>query len=105
MQKDRNMEFDGLVYVGRMDLWWKKFKFQYAPFTTDLTQVDTMRINVQDSNKVDSYGEPILIPLKSKIENMKGLLEIDAPINKSGRTKLPQFPRLYSREKAKYLLR
>jgi hypothetical protein len=100
LQKDRNMEFDGLVYAGRMDLYGKKFKFQYAPFTTDLTQVDTMRINVQDSNKVDSYGEPVLIPLKSKIENMKGLLEIDAPINKSGRTKLPQFPRLYSREKA-----
>ncbi|MFN8299926.1 MAG: hypothetical protein U0T75_12535 [Chitinophagales bacterium] len=100
LQKDRNMEFDGLIYAGRMDLYGQKFKFQYAPFTVDLTQVDTMRINVQDSNRVDQYGEPILKPLKSKVENMKGLLEIDAPINKSGRTKLPQFPRLYSREKS-----
>ncbi|MFN8288153.1 MAG: hypothetical protein U0V74_15470 [Chitinophagales bacterium] len=100
LQKDRNMEFDGLIYAGRMDLYGEKFKFQYAPFTVDLTKVDTMRINVQDSGRVDQYGEPILKPLKSKVENMKGLLEIDAPINKSGRTKLPQFPRLYSRDKS-----
>ncbi len=100
LQKDRNMEFDGLIYAGRMDFYGKKFKFQYAPFTTDMIQVDTMRINIQDSGKVDGYGNPILKPLKSKVENMKGLLEIDAPINKSGRTRLPQFPRLYSREKA-----
>jgi len=100
LQKDRNMEFDGLIFGGRMDFFGEKFKFQYAPFTVDLTKVDTMRINVQDSGKVDRYGNPILIPLKSRIENMKGLLEIDAPINKSSRTRLPQFPRLYSREKA-----
>ncbi len=100
LQKDRNMEFNGLIYAGRMDLYGEKYKFQYAPFTVDLTKVDTMRINVPDSNKVDDYGNPILKPIRSRIENMKGLLEIDAPINKSGRTKLPQFPRLYSREKS-----
>ena len=100
LQKDRNMEFNGLIYAGRMDLYGEKYKFQYAPFTVDLLKVDTMRINVQDSGKVDGYGNPILKMLKSKVEGMKGLLEIDAPINKSGRTKLPQFPRLYSREKS-----
>lgn len=100
LQKDRNMEFDGLIYAGRMDLYGQKFKFNYTPFTVDLTQVDTMRINVQDSNRVDAYGEPILKPLKSKVENFKGMLEIDAPINKSGRTRLPQFPRLYSLDKS-----
>ncbi|HWB61897.1 MAG TPA: hypothetical protein VG603_00195, partial [Chitinophagales bacterium] len=100
LQKDRNMEFDGLVYAGRMDMIGEKFKFQYLPFTIDLTKVDTMRINIPDSNKVDEYGEPILKPMKSKVEGIKGLLEIDAPINKSGRTRLPQFPRLYSKEKS-----
>ncbi len=101
LQKDRNMEFDGLIYAGRMDLFGEKYKFQYAPFTVDLTKVDTMRINVPDSlGRLDENGNPILMPIRSRIENMKGLLEIDAPINKSGRTKLPQFPRLYSREKS-----
>ncbi|MDB5281880.1 MAG: hypothetical protein JWO06_955, partial [Bacteroidota bacterium] len=100
LQKDRNMEFDGLIYAGRMDLIGEKHIFQYAPFTVDLTKVDTLRINVPDSGKVDKDGQPILIPLKSRVEDIKGLLEIDAPINKSGRTRLPQFPRLYSREKS-----
>jgi hypothetical protein len=100
LQKDRNMEFDGLIYAGRMDLYGQKFKFKYTPFTVDLTHVDTMIINVQDSGKVDEYGQPVLKPLKSRVENFKGMLEIDAPINKSGRTKLPQFPRLYSYEKS-----
>ncbi len=101
LQKDRNMEFDGMIYAGRMDLFGEKYKFQYAPFTVDLTKVDTMRINVPDSlGRLDENGNPILMPIRSRIENMKGLLEIDAPINKSGRTKLPQFPRLYSREKS-----
>jgi hypothetical protein len=100
LQKDRNMEFDGLLYAGRMDMFGEKYKFQYAPFTVDLNKVDTMRINVPDGDKKDPYGNPILIPLRSRIEGLKGLLEVDAPINKSGRTRLPQFPRLYSREKS-----
>ena len=100
LQKDRNMEFDGLMYAGRMDMTGEKFRFEYLPFTVELTKVDTMRINVPDSNKVDRDGNPILKPMKSKVEGIKGLLEIDAPINKSGRTRLPQFPRLYSKEKS-----
>jgi hypothetical protein len=100
LQKDRNMEFDGLMYAGRMDMTGEKFKFQYLPFTVDLTKVDTMRINVPDSGKFDANGLPVLKPLKSKVEGIKGMLEIDAPINKSGRTRLPQFPKLTSREKS-----
>lgn len=100
LQKDRNMEFDGTVYAGRTDMIGEKFKFQYAPFTVELTKVDTMRLYLPDSNKTDIQGRPILKPMKSKIEGIKGLLEIDAPINKSGRTRLPQFPRLYSRDKS-----
>src|SRR5204863_4624239 len=76
LQKDRNMEFDGLILAGRMDMFGKKHKFQYTPFNVELTQVDTLRINVPDSNKVDEFGNPILKPLRSRLENLKGLLEI-----------------------------
>lgn len=100
LEKDRDMEFDGTIVAGRTDLIGFRHKFQYAPFTVELTKVDTMRLNVPDSGKVDENGEPILKHLKSKIEGIVGLLEVDAPINKSGRTKLPQFPKLYSREKS-----
>ncbi|MBL0310642.1 MAG: hypothetical protein IPP77_13510 [Bacteroidetes bacterium] len=101
LQKDRNMEFDGVVFAGRTDLIGEKFKFQYAPFTVELTKVDTMRLYLPDSsNRTDLMGRPILVPMKSKVEGIKGLLEIDAPINKSGRSRLTQFPKLYSRDKS-----
>ena len=100
LQKNRNMLFDGLVFAGRMDLQGEKFHFQYAPFNVELNKVDTMRINIPDSGKIDKYGDPVLKPMKSKVEGIVGLLEIDAPINKSGRTRLPQFPKLYSKEKS-----
>jgi hypothetical protein len=100
LQKDRNMQFDGMIYAGRMDLHGEKHKFQYAPFTVDLTKVDSMVINIPDGDKVDEYGQPILMPIRSKVEDMKGLLEIDAPINKSGRTRLPQFPRMATKDKS-----
>ncbi len=100
IQKDRNMIFDGLVYGGRLDFFGKNYKFSYAPFTIDLNGLDSMRINIPDSNKVDQYGQPKLRTLLTDIIGVKGLLEVDAPINKSGRTRLLQFPKLTSKEKS-----
>ena len=98
LEKDRNMKFDGLLIGGRMDIFGRDHHFNYAPFTVDVPQVDSMRINIPDGNKTDAEGNPILVTLRSKIENLKGYLEIDAPINKSGRARLLQFPKLVNRE-------
>jgi len=100
LQKDRDMQFDGLVYGGRLDFFGKDYKFSYAPFTIDLNGLDSMRINIPDGDKVDEYGQPKLKTLLTDIIGVKGLLEVDAPINKSGRTRLSQFPKLTSREKS-----
>jgi hypothetical protein len=101
IQKNRDMEFDGLIYGGRLDFFGKKNKFRYAPFTIDLNGLDSMRINIPDSaNTLDQYGQPVLRTLLTDIIGVKGILEVDAPINKSGRTRLAQFPKLTSREKS-----
>ncbi len=101
LQKDRDMEFDGLVYGGRLDFFVKNYKFAYAPFTIDLNGLDSMRINIPDSaNSLDQYGQPKLRTLLTDIIGVKGILEVDAPINKSGRTRLSQFPKLTSKEKS-----
>ena len=101
LQKDRDMEFDGLVYGGRLDFFGKKYKFSYAPFTIDLNNLDSMRINIPDSaNSTDQYGQPKLRTLLTDIIGVKGLLEVDAPINKSGRTRLSQFPKLTTKDKS-----
>jgi hypothetical protein len=96
LEKDRNMEFDGTVYGGRLDFFGKELKFNYAPFTIDLNNLDSMRINIPDGNKLDQYGQPKLKTILTDIVGVKGTLEVDAPINKSGRTHLYQFPKLTS---------
>lgn len=98
--KDRDMEFDGLIYGGRLDFFGKNYKFSYAPFTIDLNGLDSMRINIPIGDKVDEFGQPKLQTLTTDIIGVKGLLEVDAPINKSGRTRLSQFPKLTSKEKS-----
>jgi hypothetical protein len=98
--KDRDMEFDGLVYGGRLDFFGKNYKFSYAPFTIDLNGLDSMRINIPIPDKFDEFGQPKLQTLLTDIIGVKGLLEVDAPINKSGRTRLSQFPKLTSKEKS-----
>ncbi|MCW3127642.1 MAG: hypothetical protein JWO03_3300 [Bacteroidetes bacterium] len=101
IQKNRDMQFDGLVYGGRLDFFGRNYKFDYAPFTIDLNGLDSMRINIPDSaGRLDSHGKPMLRTLLTDIVGVKGLLEVDAPINKSGRTRLSQFPKLTSKEKS-----
>jgi hypothetical protein len=101
IQKNRDMTFDGLVYGGRLDFFGKDYKFNYAPFTMDLNGLDSMRINIPDSSgKLDQNGQPLLRTLLTDIVGVKGMLEVDAPINKSGRAHLYQFPKLTSREKS-----
>ena len=96
LEKDRGMQFDGLVYGGRLDFFGKDYRFKYAPFTIDLNDLDSMRINIPDGDKVDEFGKPKLKTILTDIVGVKGTLEIDAPINKSGRTHLYQFPKLTS---------
>ncbi len=83
--KDRDMEFDGLILAGRLDLHGAGFYFHYTPFNVDLTVMDSMLINIPWGTDVDAFGDPILVPLESYIEKLTGTLEIDAPLNKSGR--------------------
>ncbi|MFN8277668.1 MAG: hypothetical protein U0T84_09300 [Chitinophagales bacterium] len=100
LMKDRDMEFDGVIYGGRLDFFGKNYKFDYSPFTFDFTNLDSLRINIPLEGKYDEYGQPKLATLNTNIEGVKGLLEVDAPINKSGRSRLLQFPKLTSREKS-----
>lgn len=96
LEKDRNMEFDGTIYGGRLDFFGKALKFNYALFTIDMNDLDSMRINIPDGDKLDQYGQPKLKTILTDIIGVKGTLEVDAPINKSGRTHLYQFPKLTS---------
>lgn len=94
LQKNRNMQFDGTIIAGRIDLAGKENKFVYDTFVVNMQKVDSLMMYIPDGDKLDEEGKPVLKPLRSKLENLSARLEVDAPINKSGRSRLHQFPRI-----------
>lgn len=101
IKKNRDMVFDGLVFCGRLDLFGKNHSFLYDSFNMVLPQIDTLIMNIPDGEKLDAYGKPKLRPINSVLENLRGDLNINIPINKSGRADLPQFPVFRSLDKSK----
>ncbi len=96
--KNRDMKFDAKILCGRMDMYGDRFEFKYDSFTIKANKLDTMRINIPDGDKKDIEGREVLRPLTSKIENIKGLIEINKPDNKSGRLPYFMYPRLRTTE-------
>lgn len=94
IKKNRDMVFDAKILCGRMDMYGDKFNFKYDSFYIIAKKLDTMKINIPDGDKKDIYGNEVTIPLTSKIENIKGKIEINNTINKSGRIPLYYYPRL-----------
>lgn len=96
LKANRDMEFDGFFFCGRMDFFGKKNEFIYKDFKLNLPQIDTLIINIPDGEKLDAYGNPMLRPLNTVIENLSGNIEINHPNNKSGKDEMPEYPKLHS---------
>jgi len=95
MKKNRDMVFAGKigqVFVGRLDYFGHGFFFDYDDFKMSLEQVDSLVIQVPSETELAFDGQPKLLPLTSKIENLKGSLIIDSSNNKSSRFLYPQYP-------------
>lgn len=92
LKKNRDMEFDGMFFCGRLDFFGKNNYFEYDSFNMVLPEIDTLIMNIPDGDKLDQYGKPVLRPINSVFENLKGDININIPINKSGRAELLQFP-------------
>lgn len=101
IEKNRDMLFDGLMFCGRMDAFGRKNHFNYSDFTVDAPTLDTLILNIPDGDKVDAEGKPILRPINSVLQDLKGKFSINLPINKSGVSELPQFPMFESFETSK----
>ena len=96
LKKNRGMEFDGFFFCGQLDFFGKNNEFIYDDFKINLPQIDTLIINIPDGDNFDKYGNPILKPLNTTIENLSGSIEINHPNNKSGRIAMHEFPKLHS---------
>ncbi len=93
VKKNRNFVFDGMVQAGKFDFFGKTIDFDYDKFTINLNKIDSVHVKIE-GKKRDRYGKYELIDIKTRIQIVKGKLEIDNPDNKSGlkAKKYPQYP-------------
>lgn len=93
VKQNRDMDFSGRMFAGRLDMSGNGFSFDYDNFKIDLSTVDSVLINIP-TGKYDENHQPTVGPIKSIIEKVTGNLQIDSKDNRSGRAKHTQYPAL-----------
>jgi hypothetical protein len=91
VEKNRNINFDGVVVAGLFTIFGHNFTFSYDTFKIHLAKIDSIRIAVE-TDRVDRMGNPIIEEINNLIQLGTAELMIDAPNNKSGRRSLGQYP-------------
>jgi hypothetical protein len=83
LMKNRDMNFDGMFFAGRADVYGKNFGFSYDGFNISLSHADTLLLNVPNG-QIGKDGKPVLVPLHSCIQDVSGVIQIDGKLSKSG---------------------
>jgi hypothetical protein len=97
MEKNRDFNFSGTIKAGRLEFYGNNFSFDYDSFKIEMPNVDSTRFIVGTGER-SSAGREKLVKVKTVIEDVNGVLEIDDPANKSGLEQLDQYPIFTSRE-------
>ncbi len=95
LKKNRDFDFSGVIQAGRFDIMGSNFSFKYDDFKIIMPNVDSLRIYAE-TGAVDQYGNSVIKPVKTVIENINGDLLIDKSNNKSGVKKADEYPILNS---------
>ncbi len=102
VKKNRNMVFSGRVIGGLFDFVTHNCQFDYDRFLVDMDVIDTLIMYVEDKDgPMDMYGDYKLQRVRSEIEELSGVLYVDAPGNKSGMTDYPGYPIFEARKGGK----
>ena len=91
---NRNMEFGGKIYAGRLTFKGPQLKFNYDEFMIDMQKLDTVAFVPKKrfvGNK--KVAEQVLTSRNGK---MSGKLYINKPNNKSGKEHFPDYPKFDS---------
>ncbi len=96
MKRNRNFQFGGKITAGLFSYYGDNFFFRYDSFKINLQDIDSMQLQVTESDK--NTGIQKALPINNLIENITGELLIDDPKNKSGIEDFPQYPVFISRE-------
>lgn len=96
LKKNRNMDFGGKIFAGFSSFLGKDFKFDYDKFQIEMDSIRFFDLYIP-TGEMDKNQQPIANSIASRIENTNGILNIDAPSNKSGTQDLPTFPSFSSK--------
>ena len=96
LRYERDMSFDGHVFAGRLEFFGKDFQFDYERFQMQSDSIEFMDIYLPNG-EMDEKGNPKAFAIGSRIENLEGVLLIDAPANKSGKEDIGIFPSFQSK--------
>jgi len=106
--KDRDIKFDGKITAGNFEINGKEFMLKYDSFFINLNHIDSIRFYITETNAkgqttrrrvnnamvgADSIAS-IVGGLPHTSSQSSGTLYVSKPNNKSGRTKLSNYPRL-----------
>ncbi|MFT5724818.1 MAG: hypothetical protein ACI9JN_001941 [Bacteroidia bacterium] len=92
IKNNRRLQFDGKVTAGRFDFFGDEFDFSYENFTIVSEKIDSLKLWFPDN-----VNQKFLIPVKSVLRDINGIIYIDKSNNKSGLTDYPEYPRFVSR--------
>ena len=98
-RKNRDIDFDGKMFAGRLDMYGSGFSLNYADWKMNLANIDTMLINIPNG-QFGADGWPILVPIHSYVERLTGDLTIDVKANKSGMDRHWTYPSLKTTDKS-----
>ncbi|UTW62222.1 hypothetical protein KFE98_19805 [bacterium SCSIO 12741] len=103
LKHNRDFDFSGVVVAGRLEIFGRDFSFKYDSFLIRMPHIDSMRINVE-LEEMDTYGRHKMKRVRTVIEQINGVLEIDKPSNKSGKIPIKRWPvfRSFDRSYAYY---
>ncbi len=91
LRNNRNMSFGGKLYAGYTIMEGSSFLFDYENFRIVLDSIGYFQLFVP-TGELDPNGDPIAYAMNSRIGIRSGLLQIDAPNNKSGKEDIEMFP-------------
>lgn len=94
IKKNRNLEFGGILYAGLTKMEGDTFNFDYDMFQIAFDSVKYFDFYVPTGEFDTETGRPKAYGINSRVENISGVILIDAPRNKSGRQDIPMFPSL-----------
>ncbi len=99
LQNNRNLDFDGKIFGGFTTIEGKDFQFQYEPFQIRLDSIKYFELFIPEE-RPSTNPKTAAYSVDSRIENLSGVLLIDAPSNKSGRENIELFPSLETKTPA-----